>query len=795
MKLSLLIPAFLSWFLMVVNINYGQTSDVFFSDSNQDDYYDSGLAFPSAPSSLRQRGPSGDKIPTSTDFAYSGSNALELTWTSQVGGDWSALVIAPGFPFQDIANDDFLGFWAYSEEGLSGNELPLLYFEGAPANTKSTRFPLSAFVDSLPANSWVQVLVPLDTFINDPNQSVIDFSQTKAVIFGQNQADGESHTLYIDEVRSLTAAAVNDPVNPPTGFIATSYDSHIELAWDFAQPANRIGYHIYRSDDGGQSFRLQRFIESTDSLYIDFVGFGDTTSYQYRMAGVNGGSNESNFSPVQTAQTREFNEEEILEMVQRYTFRYFYDFAHPVSGLSRERNTSGNLVTIGGSGFGVMSLLVGIERGYISRAQGKQRLEKIVNFLSTADRFHGVWPHWMNGTTGEVIPFSTLDDGGDLVETSFMIQGLLTARQYFDQPEDSTLRQEITALWHGVEWNWYRRQVQKVLTWHWSPNNGWQINLSVRGFNETHIVYLLAIASPTNGIPPNLYDEGWAGGNYVNNRTFYGYPIIVGKDYGGPLFFAHYSYLGFDPRNKRDAYANYFLRNYNHTYINRFWCIQNPDGHQGYSDLVWGLTASDNPYGYLAHEPGPSNRDNGTISPTAALGSIPYAPEIVIPTLYHLYREYGDRIWGKMGFRDAFNLNEDWFAQSYLAIDQGPIILMIENYRTGLLWNNFMANPEIKTMMDAIGFVTDSAQVSVGRALSQEIQVFPNPAHDKIFLRPSTGGDIEIMLMDMNGRTIIQQRLRSPYEISIPSGLSKGMYNLRMKQNSKTIHKKLIISQ
>lgn len=771
----------------------------FFEDSNQDGYYDSGLAFPSGSSSLLQAGPSGDKIPTTDQFVYSGDNALALSWTSRAGGDWAALVIAPGFPFQNIANQDYLSFWLYSEDSLAPSEMPLLYFEGAPNNVKSSRLPLSLFLEGLSAQNWTQVLVPLDTFFNDPNQTNINFSQTKAVIFGQDASDGVMHTIYVDEVKTFTAAAVNEAVNPPTDFIATGYDSHVELAWRLNTDAATVGYHIYRSDNQGGSFRFYRYMSNVDSLFIDFVGHGDTTSYQYRIAAINGGGKESAFSPVESAQTSAFSEEEMLDMVQRYTFRYFYDFAHPVSGLSRERSTSDDLVTIGGSGFGVMALLVGIERDFITRAEGKERIQKMVDFLKTADRFHGAWPHWMSGTTGEVIPFSPLDDGGDLVETAFMVQGLLTARAYFDQPDDSTLRSDITALWHGVEWNWYRRQVQKVLYWHWSPNFGWQINLPIRGFNETHIVYLLAIASPTHPVPAGLYDDGWAGGNYLNPKTFYSFPIIAGTDYGGPLFFAHYSYMGFDPRNKRDAYANYFVRNYNHTYINRSWSIQNPLNHIGYSNLLWGLTASDNPNGYLAHEPGLGGRDNGTITPTASIGSIPYAPEIVIPTIYHMYREYGKDLWGTMGFKDAMNLNENWFASSYLAIDQGPIIGMIENYRSQLLWDQFMSNPEIQTMMQAVGFVADSAQVKIEPELfaKREIKVFPNPAKESIQLQSTESGQLAWEILDANGRLLQNGKLNmlqgEAKKLDIPTTIGDGIYTLHLQLNNISVYQKLLV--
>jgi hypothetical protein len=400
------------------------------------------------------------------------------------------------------------------------------------------------------------------------------------------------------------------------------------------------------------------------------------------------------------------SDEELLTLVQQQTFKYFWDFAHPVSGLARERNSSGNTVTIGGSGFGVMAILAGIERGFITRLEGVNRLAQIVDFLTTADRFHGVWPHWMNGNTGQTIAFSTKDNGGDLVETSFMAAGLLTARQYLDPNAyyEGLLYNKINILLDEIEWSWYTRGGQNVLYWHWSPNFGWDMNMQVRGYNEALITYFMAATSATFPVNAAVYHQGWArSGNIINGKNFYGIPLPVGYDYGGPLFFAHYSFLGLNPTNLSDQYANYWTQNANHTLINRQHCIVNPYNHIGYSADSWGLTASDDPWGYLAHEPTPA-RDNGTITPTAALSSMPFTPEESMQALHHFYYTLGDKLWGEQGFYDAFNPGQGWWANSYLAIDQGPIIVMVENYRSGLCWDLFMSAPEVQAAMIKLGF-------------------------------------------------------------------------------------------
>jgi hypothetical protein len=398
------------------------------------------------------------------------------------------------------------------------------------------------------------------------------------------------------------------------------------------------------------------------------------------------------------------SDEELMTLVQAQTFKYFWDFGHPVSGLARERNSSGDVVTSGGSGFGLMAMIVGVERGFITRSEAIDRWEKIFNFLENADRFHGAWSHWLNGSTGTVIPFSQKDNGGDLVETAFLVQGMLTVRQYLDPniPQEADLIAQINMLWEGVEWDWYTRDGQNVLFWHWSPNYGWDMNLRIRGHNETQIIYTLAAASPTHGIDPIVYHEGYANsGGMQNGGTYYNYFLPLGENRGGPLFFAHYSYLGMDPRNLEDQYANYWQQNVNHTQINRAYCIANPINYVGYSDDCWGLTASDNNTGYSAHSP---NNDLGVITPTAALSSMPYTPTESLDALKHFYYYLGDRLWGNYGFYDAFNPTAGWVANSYLAIDQGPIIIMIENYRTGLLWDLYMSSPEVQSGLDDLGF-------------------------------------------------------------------------------------------
>jgi hypothetical protein len=397
---------------------------------------------------------------------------------------------------------------------------------------------------------------------------------------------------------------------------------------------------------------------------------------------------------------------ELLDLIQRKTFSYFWDMGNPVSGMARDRNSSGDIVTSGGTGFGIMSIVVGIERNFITRSQGLGRLLTIAGFLqNSAHRYHGAFPHWLNGTTGETIPFSAQDDGADLVETAFLMQGLLTARQYFNDPvneQEIQLRGIINTLWQEVEWDWFRKNNENALYWHWSPNNGWAMNMKVQGWNEALMVYVLAASAPTHTINKTVYENGWAlNGGIRLNQSYYGFPLQLGEPYGGPLFFAHYSFLGLDPRSLTDQYANYWQQNVNHSKINFTYCKTNPNNNYGYSADCWGLTASDIPSDYTASSP---TNDVGVIAPTAAISSLPYTPIESMQAIRFFYYKLGDKIWGDYGFVDAFSMREGWFADSYLAIDQGPEIVMIENYRTQLLWNLFMSCPEVNGGLTKLGF-------------------------------------------------------------------------------------------
>ncbi|WP_425482578.1 glucoamylase family protein, partial [Fulvivirga aurantia] len=412
----------------------------------------------------------------------------------------------------------------------------------------------------------------------------------------------------------------------------------------------------------------------------------------------------------------EISEDSLLTKLQYQTFQYFWEGAEPNSGMARERihmddiypSNDRNVVTSGGSGFGVMAILVGIERGFIKREAAVERYEKILNFLETADRFHGVYPHRWYGDTGKVKPFSKKDDGGDLVETAFLMQGLLAVREYFKEgnEREKSIASRIDKIWREVEWDWHTKGGEDVLYWHWSPNYGWEMNFPVGGYNECLIMYVLAASSPTHPIEPEVYHKGWAlDGKIETDQTYYDYDLVLNhyehdEAKVGPLFWAHYSYLGLNPKGLKDQYGEYWTLNQNHAKIHYAYCVENLKGYKGYGEKAWGLTSSYSMKGYSGHRP---DKDLGVISPTAALSSFPYTPEESMTMLQYLYND-ADSLVGEYGPYDAFNLTNGWYLPRYLAIDQGPIPVMIENHRSGLIWDLFMQAPEVKEGLDKLGF-------------------------------------------------------------------------------------------
>jgi hypothetical protein len=686
-------------------------------------YHSSGKA--SAPSTLRL---DAGKLPVETGTYFTGPNALRLEWKSLPDGGWVAEVQVDHWRNRPAEfPGDTLSFWCFSADGLAARDLPRIVLRDADGGFTAP-LDIASTAAAIPAGRWTRIRTPLGAF---QTASIHPFQphRVAAVYFVQGRADGKEHVLILDEISIDSDTPVAGRLAPPTNLRATGYERHIDLTWTPVEDPALARYVIYRSLRGG-AYRPIGIQAAGIHRYADFVGKPGYHA-SYKVTAGDGDYRESGFSNAAEGATHAMTGDELLSMVEEASIRYYWEGAHPRSGLILECIPGDDrIVATGATGFGIMALLAGVHRGFIAREDGLRRLLRIVEFLETADRFHGAWPHFMDGSTGRRMPvFGLYENGADLVETAFLVQGLLAARQYFRGPgaAEQTLVRKITALWEGVEWDWYRRDPKsEALFWHWSPEYSWYISHRLTGWNEVMIVYLLAIASPTHAVPSSLYYTGWAGqsetavryrqgwgrvtagDHYINGQSYYGIKLNVGVGRGGPLFFTHYSFLGFDPRGIRDKFTNYFENNRAIALINRAYCTRNPGKYRGYGPDCWGLTASDGPTGYLPHEP-KSSLDDGTITPTGALASFPYTPEASMQALKHFYRDLGGLLWGVYGFRDAFNLSQNWVAPIYMGLNQAPIAVMIENYRTALLWKSFMANLEIRPMLEKIGFHPDRA--------------------------------------------------------------------------------------
>ncbi|MDQ6844298.1 MAG: hypothetical protein M3Z92_08110 [Bacteroidota bacterium] len=679
---------------------------IFKNSMMQGDYFFSKTSNVS-PSSIKNKD---QKLLVSDKIFHAPGNALQLEYVNGKSGKWSAAIYREDLRGQDhFKPAKYFSFSIYIETpNTTQQQCPafqLIYKDSSLSEKIS--YKISS------RRKWETVLLPvsLDNKIyeNDPAAVI-------GVVFSQNAGDGNKHTVYIDDVEFLPENKDAAITTLPEIVSCAGYAKHVDLSWKpIADSAVRY-VKIYRSENGKDFMPVG--IQSPEiSRYADFTG---TTgkSYNYKISFLNYKYEESNLSNMISVKTKPMTDDELLTMVQEACFRYYWDNAERISGLAKE-NIPGrqNMVAAGASGFGIMALIVGTERKFITRKQSVERFLKIVNFLEKAEKFHGAFSHFIDGPTRKVEPFfGPRDNGGDLVETSFLMQGLLTARTYFNKEDndEKIIRDKITNIWENVEWDWYRRYPDsKYLYWHWSPDKAWIINHRLTGWNETMVTYLLAISSPTHAVPASLYYSGWAnqdstgqqyrinwggtadGSMYTNGNNYFGIKLDVGVSNGGPLFFTQYSYLGYDPHFITDKYTNYFKNNRNIALINYRYCLKNPNNYKGYGDSCWGLTASDGPYHYGANEPVPS-RDDGRIAPTGAVSSFPYTPNESMKALKNYYYHYGKFLWGEYGFRDAFNLTQNWCSQIYMGLNQAPMTVMIENYRTGLLWKLFMSNDDIK---------------------------------------------------------------------------------------------------
>ena len=792
---------FLLIMFMMLLILDGEAQEIWiFSEGTDQNYYDQGIVDVAnlGSSSFEHTSPPGypqynDKVPCSTT-AFKGSTSLKFNYTSASGGNWKASIFRSGWTNADITGMDSISFFAYSTADVPSSALPMIGLramnKAGSGEVSSTLYKLSDYNNNIPAGTWTRIKFPFSVIVNDSGNSDLNFTAVKAVIFSQSETNNTSRTILIDEITVFKSLLVVPPV---TNLAGTGYDSHAELTWRL--PMKDLSYRIYSSFDGGTTFELRG--ETTDSIYLDFVPVsGKNSIVRYKVVTL--AQNRESLPLTTSATLRDYTDEELIDMVQRYAFRYFWEGAHQASGMALERTDGGSSTAASGAtGMGLMAMIVAHEREYKPKEEVKDRIMKILSFLETCDRYHGAWSHWYNANTKHTQPFTNDDDGGDLVETSYVAQALIALKHYFSGQDTKSvqIREKADLLWKGIDWNWYRQYGQNVLYWHWSPNYLFSKNMKISGWNEALVTYVMAASSPDYGIPKEVYTEGWArNGAMVVKRTYYTYEINLSPNYGGPLFWIQYSHLGINPHGLTDQYANYWQEHVNTAKIHHAYAVANPKGFENYSDKCWGLTASDDPYGYTAHQP--ESNDNGTISPTAALASMPYTPEESLKALKYFYRERGKDVFGPYGPYDAFNDELNWVKKAYIGIDQGPIVVMIENHRTGLLWNNVMVDADIRAGLTKLGFQTTS--VSPVPFRPDDIKIYPNPGASLVYINPAGFVQpVTVKIFTTDGRLMMIKEIG--YTDSIISldcsALSNGFYIIQLTDRKKSGQARLIIQK
>jgi hypothetical protein len=510
-------------------------------------------------------------------------------------------------------------------------------------------------------------------------------------------------------VGPLTAIAIQ----APTGLVSRTGDQSVVLHWEPVGEGHWAGYRVYRSLASHGPFALQNPTVLKTPGFCD-LNVTNNQIYFYRVTAITTASNETDPSPVLAAVPHAFaDDDEFLEYLQQTSFDYFWYGANPVNGLVPDRLPSASPCSIAAVGFGLSAIGIGIDHGWVSRAQGLARVRTTLNTLLQGSQgpeasgtigHRGWFYHFLDMNTG--CRYAPFDTELSSIDTALLLAGALDVKQFFNHTNaaESEIRTMADTLFNRVDWNWMARGTN-VLSMGWKPGSGF-LTANWVGYNEAMILYILGLGTASHPLPPTAWDR-WTGGyTWASHYDFSFVPFP-------PLFGHQYSHCWIDFRHIADAYMNrrnstYFENSRRATLAQRAYGIANPQGRTGYSSNVWGLTASDGPNGYAARGAPPSQNDDGTIAPTAAGGSLAFAPEVSIPTLRYFYSQFRTNIWTAYGFRDAFNPGADWWGPDEIGIDQGPMVLMIENYRTQRVWRRFMQNPEVQRGLQKAGFVSRS---------------------------------------------------------------------------------------
>ena len=499
-------------------------------------------------------------------------------------------------------------------------------------------------------------------------------------------------------------------------------------------------------------------------------------------------------------------EEALLDSLQYTAFQYFWNEANPSNGLIKDRSTTWSPCSIASLGFGFSAICIGINNGWVSREEGRGRILTALETLWNGPQgsgpdgymgYRGLYYHFLDMNTGTRV----WDCEVSTIDTALLFAGILDAKQNFStsDPLDVEVRALADSITYRADWDFFRN-LRPGIALAWWPETGFSPHQWI-GYNEAMILYIIALGSPTHPVPESAWSTWTSGYSW---RSHYGYSYVNFP----PLFGHQYSHCWIDFRFIQDDYMRgrgitYFENSRRATYAQRAYCIDNPGGWTGYGENLWGLTAGDGPDGYKARGAPPPQNDNGTIAPTAAGGSVPFAPEIAIPALKNMYETYRDDLWSTYGFKDGFNLSLNWWGPDYIGIDQGPIILMIENHRNRSVWSRMMLNPDIQRGLERAGFDLATGADELAVSAPGPFVLFqnsPNPFAESTSIRFSLErpGKVLLNLTDVTGREVVRlvdgAREAGTHTVTLDEDrLASGVYYYNFRYNGGSERKRCVL--
>ena len=769
-------------------------------DATGSGYYDASFGTRQGSSLLTLAGSGNDKLPILTGRAFSGTQCGLLQWTSGSGALWGLYVSSPSWAIRDASGYDSLILHFNGPAAIDTARLPWIALEDN-FNQKSSRVNLASVLpEGMDGDTatWQRVSIPLTAF--QPYGSFL-LSSFKDFWFSQRLADNVSHTIWFDDVRLVGETNIVVPA-VVRGLVARSGDRSVLLHWDPDSTQLPDGFHVYRATQAAGPYTR---LTTTGTTLVGWAdrGVANGTEVWYYVRALAGGAVEGPSSDTLSVTPAPFaSDSAFLDYLQRASIDYFWYEANPVNGLIRDRSQRGSPASIAAVGFGLSAIHTGVDRGWITRTAARDRVHATLRTFwegpqgtaaSGTIGYRGFFYHFLD--MASATRMTSWDPELSSIDTGLLLAGILDARQYFDgsDPTETRIRELADSIYARMEWDWMRNSGVS-LTHGWNPSTGF-LPYRWGGYCEAMILYILAMGAPAHSIPGAAWSAWTSGYSWYANQ--YGYSFL-----GFPPLFGHqYSHCWVDFRGIADTYMagrgiTYAENTRRATLAQQAYCIANPGGFPGYGSLVWGLTACDGPNGtgYLGYSargaPGPGTTDDGTIAPTASGGSMPFTPEISIPTLRNMYEQYRSTLWTPYGFADAFNLKAGWWASDVIGIDQGPIALMIENYRTGSVWNRMMAASEIQNGLTAAGF-TPVVSVPPGAErlpLQWSLgQNYPNPFNPTTTIQLTVAGRERVVVraFDMLGREVatLMDEVKDAGTYRVPfhaAGLASGAYIYRM---------------